>query len=104
MDDSGEIITQTICSTCWYEDQRICNNINGRCDRCGGADFIETGPILDETREIELPELPPDEDEIEIEGVVSSREKVQSLVEDLRHNPRNVNPLRKSERFWDGIE
>ena len=32
-----------ICEACWYQNEKIRYNINGKCDTCGGTSFIDPG-------------------------------------------------------------
>lgn len=30
-----------LCAACWFEDEIPVENVNGRCDRCGGTDWLD---------------------------------------------------------------
>lgn len=104
MDDSHEFHTPQICSNCWYQSERIVYNINGRCDTCGGVDFIDMGHDPDRTQELERPDLqdiPEEKPEIEQDELSqSAREKVQQQLEEMR-GKKYPNPLRKPGFFKD---
>ena len=108
--DDADFIPKTICSNCWYQSERIVYNINGRCDTCGGVDFIEHGVDPDTTQELERPETPEDYPETDFDygpqfdeeetNSISSREKVKKQLDEMREK-KYPNPLRKPGFFKD---
>jgi len=101
-----EFTPTTICSNCWYENGRAVYNINGRCDSCGGTDFIEHGIDPDTTKELERPEHPEEYDpdngspDDTYHDSISSRDKVRQQIDDMREK-KYPNPLRRSGFFKD---
>jgi hypothetical protein len=95
-----------ICSQCWYQNECVTYNVNGRCDRCGGTDWIDAGITQEDATDETLQELHESFEAMkEVEpntSNVSSRQKVHDLVEDKRNHPSITNPLRKSSRFYEG--
>jgi len=99
-------IKRQICSQCWYQHELVTYNVNGRCDRCGGTDWIDAGITQEDADDETLQELHESFEAMkEIEpniSNISSRDKVHNLLEDIRENPKHINPLRKRSRFYEG--
>ncbi len=88
-------MSDMICSYCWYEQELIVWNVNGRCDNCGGIDWIESGPILADTQELERPDLQevPDLEE-ELPGPLLGKAFAMAEAERLRNKPHKYMPER----------
>lgn len=58
-------IARSICSSCWYQNERVVYNVNGRCDVCSGTDFVDAGITSDQQVVIlQEDEYPVDENEL----------------------------------------
>jgi len=114
-DTTKEIqLKREICSQCWYQHERVTYNVNGRCDRCGGTDWIDAGitqedaidATLQELHEIFEDEPPGMWEHADYSGgdpneqSHSAREKVQQQLKEMKEK-KYPNPLRKTGFFKD---
>lgn len=82
-DTTGAIeFARSICSSCWYENEVVTYNVNGRCDRCNGTDWIDAGITSDQQVVI----LQDDEEDTPVlETGLSAREFAMQQTERLRN-------------------
>jgi hypothetical protein len=98
-DTTKEIeFSRQICTQCWFQHERVTWNINGRCDVCGGTDWIDAGQDHFDKFE-EQQERETEFDYVDLpEETQSYRELAMEKANLMREN-KKPNPFRKS-GFW----